>query len=194
MFYKAIKENQKNNAILKMEKMMAFRVFEQRELINRYNNYSKFIVKEYLKEIKHDKFWTTMKTALVVHDSELDLKLSKLIQVAICDEFSDGVYLHKDKKIILCANTLIRRNDFKNAFYRHMIKLYDHSRSTNYSFKNCKHLACSEVRAASFSNKCNSPALTKGKFESKSYSQEKLDADKYCINTLANQYLKETPL
>ena len=135
-----------------------------------------------------------MSKALMVQDADLDINLKKLIQVGIWDQYIDGLYLPKEKQIILCANTLIYRNEFANAFYRQTVKLYDHSRSKNYNFKNCKHLACTEVRAASFSDACNSPALSKGKFELKSSSQEKLDADNYWIKNLAINYLKETPL
>ena len=38
---------------------------------------------------------------------------------------------------------------------RHLIKVYDLHRSENYNFDNCKHLACTEVRAAHFDSKCN---------------------------------------
>ena len=130
-----------NNPVLKMEKLLSFRVFEQRDMVRRYNNYSKFAVKGYLKEVSKERFWDAMKTALSIHDDTMSLDLKKLVQIGICDEFADGVYLPKEKQIILCANTLLRRKDFENAFYRNSIKLYDHVRSTNYNFKNCKHLA-----------------------------------------------------
>ena len=57
---------------------------------------------------------------------------------------------------MLCANTLIHYEDFENALKRHLIMLYDNERSTNYNFKNCKALACTEVRAAQFHSKCHS--------------------------------------
>ena len=44
----------------------------------------------------------------------------------------------------------MRKQDFENAMKRMLIKLYDHQRSENYNFDNCKHLACTEVRAAMF--------------------------------------------
>jgi hypothetical protein len=55
-----------------------------------------------------------------------------------------------DDKIMLCGNTLSRKVDFDNAMKRQLIKYYDFNRSDNYSTENCKHLACSEVRAALF--------------------------------------------
>jgi inner membrane protease ATP23 len=79
----------------------------------------------------------------------------KDISFELCDTFYEGVYIPKDSQIILCANALIRKEDFENAITRMLIKLYDHKRSDNYSFDNCKHLACSEVRAAQFHTECN---------------------------------------
>ena len=62
----------------------------------------------------------------------------------------EGVYLPKDNKIIMCSNALIRETDFDNAMKRMLIKMYDNKRSDNYNNDNCKHLACTEVRAALF--------------------------------------------
>ena len=36
--------------------------------------------------------------------------------------------------------------------------MYDFERSSNYDLNNCKHLACTEVRAANFNTKCNGVA------------------------------------
>lgn len=56
----------------------------------------------------------------------------------------------------MCANTLLRREDFDNALKRMLIKMYDYNRAGNsYNPDNCKHLACTEVRATLFSSKCN---------------------------------------
>lgn len=91
------------------------------------------------------KFWNTMSNSLVVYDHILR---QKNIHLALCDNFYDGAYIPSEEKIILCVNTLTRQKDFNNAANRMLIKMYDHKRSENYNFDNCKHLACTEVRAA----------------------------------------------
>ena len=67
-------------------------------------------------------------------------------------------------QIVLCANALYKKDDFDNAVRRGLIKLYDYQRSENYDFDNCKHLACTEVRAASFDTKCNPAQQTASGF------------------------------
>ena len=47
---------------------------------------------------------------------------------------------------------LVERQDFDDAIKRQLIRLYDFKRSENYDFDNCKHLACTEVRAALFNS------------------------------------------
>ena len=68
----------------------------------------------------------------------------------------EGVYIpENNNKIFLCSNTLMHKKDFDNAMARQLIFLYDHTRGKGlHDLNNCKHLACSEVRAALFSNKC----------------------------------------
>ena len=131
-----------------------------------------------------------MSTAMLVYDHKLSYKDFHL---GICDEFSDGVYLPKEKQIILCSNTLTNRKDFENALYRQLIKFYDDLRSDNYNFNSWKHLACSEVRAAGFSNKCNMTFMRMSKLKSKQSMKEKLDADNYCLKTVAAANLREKP-
>lgn len=126
-----IKINPKRNLVLKVETLKAFHYFQKEELVSRFNNYSKLETKRFLNDYQHDNFWKTMKSAMYAHNYELK---TEDINLGICDEFSDGVYIPKEKQIILCANTLILRNDFENALNRHLIKLYDHLRTENYNF------------------------------------------------------------
>ena len=135
---KSIKINPKTNLIVRGETLKAFSIFQQRELVSRYNNYSKLMVREYLKKYQTENFWKTMQSAMLIHGHKLT---SKDIIIGICDEFSDGVYLPKEKKLILCSNVLVRRKDFENGINRQLIKFYDHQRTENYNFNSCKHLA-----------------------------------------------------
>ena len=49
----------------------------------------------------------------------------------------------------------MQKNDFENSLARQLIFMYDHNRSKGaHDLNNCKHLACSEVRAALFTDKC----------------------------------------
>lgn len=93
-----------------------------------------------------------MSNALVAYDTILK---QGNVELVLCDHFMDGAYLHEDNRILLCSNALTKKDDFDNALKRMLIKMYDQSRSSNYKCDNCKHLACTEVRAALFSSKCN---------------------------------------
>lgn len=84
-------------------------------------------------------------------------------ELVLCDHFLEGAFIPKDEKILLCTNTLSRKVDFDNAIKRQLIKYYDFSRSDNYNCDNCKHVACSEVRAALFHTQCNPKERTKFK-------------------------------
>ncbi|CAI2378881.1 unnamed protein product [Moneuplotes crassus] len=185
-----VKINRKTNLVLRLETLKAMSSYNQREMVNRYNNYSKYQVKKYIKEFKIKDFWRVMQSALLVHDRVL--KAEDII-VGICDEFSQGLYVPDEQKIILCSNTLVRKLDFEDGIHRQLVKYYDHARSENYNLNNCRHLACSEVRAAGFSNKCNMAAVRLSKLKGKKSKREKLDADNYCLKTLASEYLSETP-
>ena len=92
-----------------------------------------------------------MSNALLTYDFILK---KKNIQFKVCDQFFEGVYLPEKDQIILCSNALYRKEDFQNAMNRQMIMMYDMKRSKTYDLQNCKHIACSEVRAANFHSKC----------------------------------------
>jgi autotransporter-associated beta strand protein len=77
------------------------------------------------------------------------------VELVLCDHFLEGAFVPAENKIILCSNSLMRKKDFDNAMKRMLIKMYDQARSENYKCDNCKHLACTEVRAALFHTQCN---------------------------------------
>ena len=70
---------------------------------------------------------------------------------------------------------------------RHLVKMYDHVRSENYDFDNCKHLACTEVRAANFNSKCELRRKSKMHAFLKDFKfhQEQMMANEYCVKDLA---------
>lgn len=77
---------------------------------------------------------------------------------------------------------------------RHLIRLYDYQRSENYDFNNCKHLACTEVRAAQFDFKCNPRERTGSKlskFTGSQLAKDKIDANEFCMKDLATSHLME---
>ena len=92
-----------------------------------------------------------IQNALLLYDVVMK---PNIIRFEICDKYVQGVYLENKQSIILCSNTLFNKKEFDDAVKRHLIRLYDYERSENYDCENCKHLACSEVRAAIFSHKC----------------------------------------
>ena len=92
-------------------------------MIERYNRYSKYEASNHLRRfMQADKFWTTMSNALIAYDKVLK---QSTVELVICDHFLEGAYVPADNKIMLCANTLIRRKDFDNAMKRMLVKMYD---------------------------------------------------------------------
>ena len=69
--------------------------------------------------------WKIMSNALLQYDLVLKRDNIKLI---MCDDFYQGVFIPENNKIMLCANTLMRKSDFENAIARQLVFLYDHTR------------------------------------------------------------------
>lgn len=70
--------------------------------------------------------------------------------------------------------------------------MYDFHKYENMDCNNCKHLACSEIRAAAFSSKCNAKARTNK--SSKFFNTDSLDrgdATDFCVKDLATTHLAE---
>ena len=110
----------------------------------------------------------------------------------MCDDFYEGAYLPKNNnKILMCSNTLMNQSDFDNALQRQLILMYDNVRGGGrHDLNNCKHLACSEVRAALFNDQCKVKQSTVEMLRG-SHEGEKLDAQKYCFRNIAVNHLKE---
>ena len=98
------------------------------------------------------KFWQTMSNSLLQYEVVLKRDNVRLI---MCNDFYEGVYIPETNKIMICANTTMKKKDFDNSLTRQLIFMYDHNRSKGmHDLNKCKHLACSEVRAALFTDKC----------------------------------------
>lgn len=71
--------------------------------------------------------------------------------------------------------------------------MYDHNRAEKtYNPDNCKHMACSEVRGALFSSKCNPKDRSRMKIMKNSQkNKERVMANEFCVKELAIQHLKE---
>ena len=140
---------------------------DRKKTVERFQQYSKFEAEKSLKEYtEQSKFWRTMSNALLAYDYVLS---RDKVQLIMCDDFYEGVFVPSQDKIMLCANILMRKPDFDQALSRQLTFLYDHTRGQlkygdksgsservkgTYDLNKCKHLACSEVRAAVLSNKC----------------------------------------
>ena len=93
-----------------------------------------------------------MTNSLLQYDVLLKQENVKLI---MCNQFYEGVYIPENNKVMICANTTMEKKDFNNALTRQLIFMYDHNRSNGmHDLNKCKHLACSEVRATLFTDKC----------------------------------------
>jgi hypothetical protein len=90
----------------------------------------------------------------------------------------------------------MRKSDFENAIARQLIFMYDHNRGqqkdkgVSYDLNKCKHLACSEVRAALFTDHCK-VSNQSFEFSRSKNTSEKFDAQKYCFKNVATNHLKE---
>eukprot|EP01025_Chloroclados_australasicus_P039608 TRINITY_DN4109_c0_g2_i1.p1 TRINITY_DN4109_c0_g2~~TRINITY_DN4109_c0_g2_i1.p1 ORF type:complete len:206 (-),score=13.25 TRINITY_DN4109_c0_g2_i1:282-830(-) len=56
--------------------------------------------------------------------------------------------------IIVCYDQLSTYTEVRNALVHELIHAYDHCRVRDMDLRNCKHHACSEVRAANLSGDC----------------------------------------
>ena len=85
-------------------------------MIERFQSYSKIESQRHLKHyINDNKMWKVMSNALLQYDVILKRDNVKLI---MCDDFYQGVFIPDSNKIMLCANTLMRKSDFDNAMVR----------------------------------------------------------------------------
>eukprot|EP00347_Sterkiella_histriomuscorum_P017831 403347812 len=162
-------------------------------MIERFNRFSKYESHQHLRKfVDENKFWKTMQNSMLVYDMALK---QQHIDIVLCDHFLEGVFLPKpDQKIILCANALYRKKDFDNALKRMLIKMYDFNRAgeSKYNPDNCKHLACSEVRAALFNSNCNIKDRKKFKQLSSNKSKDgRTVSNEFCVKDLAIEHLKE---
>ena len=70
--------------------------------------------------------------------------------------------------------------------------MYDYHKYENMDLDNCKHLACSEIRAAAFSSKCYAKARTmRGSNFLNTDSLDRGEAADFCIKDLATKHLSE---
>ena len=87
---------------------------------------------------------------------------------------------------------LVEKSDYENAMKRHLIRLYDYKRSENYNFDNCKHLACTEVRAALFHSHCNAAterSQLSNTFSRSESNKARSDANEFCVKEKAIEML-----
>ena len=70
--------------------------------------------------------------------------------------------------------------------------MYDYHKYENMDCNNCKHLACSEIRAAMFSNKCSPKSRT---YRTSNFlntdTLDRGDAADFCVKDLATGHLAE---
>ena len=94
--------------------------------IERFQQYSRIQATQHLQNYQQkNKFWSHMSNALLHYNHILKEDSVKLI---MCDDFYEGAFIPEEKQIYLCANTLMKQEDFKNAMARQLIFLYDHTR------------------------------------------------------------------
>jgi inner membrane protease ATP23 len=58
-------------------------------------------------------------------------------------------------KVVLCHNQIVSATEFENALVHELVHAFDHCRAADLSWSNCRHHACSEVRAANLSGDCS---------------------------------------
>lgn len=73
-----------------------------------------------------------------------------------CDPALDGgVQVMEDgkKQVILCQNNIKRQDEMDNTLAHELVHVYDYCRA-KIDWTNCRHHACTEVRAANLSGDC----------------------------------------
>lgn len=87
----------------------------------------------------------------------------------------------------------MRQQDLDNALKRMLIKMYDHNRAEKaYNPDNCKHLACSEVRASLFNSQCKPLYKTNlKKIRNSTTAKEKEKSNEFCMREIAIAHLQE---
>ena len=147
-----LKDYAKSNEY-RREKVDAMKELEYLKFIERFQIYSNRESNDHLTKYLRSNLWKTMSTALLKYDIVLRKSNVKLI---MCDSFIEGAFVPAKNQILLCSNIMMRERDFNNAIARQLIFMYDQSRGGGmHDLNKCKHLACTEVRAALFSDKCD---------------------------------------
>jgi inner membrane protease ATP23 len=75
------------------------------------------------------------------------------IRVERCDMDVGGGFRAQDG-VVICHNHLAAQEEINHALTHELIHAYDHCRAQNLDWTDCKHHACSEIRAASLSGDC----------------------------------------
>jgi len=56
--------------------------------------------------------------------------------------------------VVICSNHVSTQDEVDVALTHELLHAYDHCRAANLDWSNCKHHACSEIRAANLSGDC----------------------------------------
>eukprot|EP01026_Neomeris_dumetosa_P055579 TRINITY_DN5058_c0_g2_i5.p2 TRINITY_DN5058_c0_g2~~TRINITY_DN5058_c0_g2_i5.p2 ORF type:complete len:183 (+),score=11.43 TRINITY_DN5058_c0_g2_i5:198-746(+) len=79
---------------------------------------------------------------------------SRFFSVEACKGKAIGGGFMPGLGVIVCHDQLSTYSEVRNALVHELIHAYDHCRVRDLDFGNCKHLACTEVRAANLSGDC----------------------------------------
>ena len=72
-----------------------------------------------------------------------------------CDDATEGArYDVTNKRITLCQNYIQSGTQVEDALSHELIHAYDDCRVKDFDQRNCKQVACSEIRAANLSGDC----------------------------------------
>jgi len=156
-------------------------------VLEQYTRWAKYEVARHFDAFKKDKFFSTMTNSLLAY--EFVFKPALHVRFETCDRFMQGAFVPEADQIILCSNVLTEQQDFNNAIKRMLVRMYDIKRSVDYNFDNCKHLACTEVRAALFHSECN--INERSKLSVTRVSKDRQDANEFCVREKAIEFLSE---
>uniref|UniRef100_A0A3B4A5B7 Mitochondrial inner membrane protease ATP23 n=1 Tax=Periophthalmus magnuspinnatus TaxID=409849 RepID=A0A3B4A5B7_9GOBI len=90
-----------------------------------------------------------------------------------CDGTVSGGFDAASSQIVLCQNNIHQQSHMNRVVTHELIHAFDHCRAHVDWFKNYRHLACSEIRAANLSGDCSfSNELSRFHFGLKKHHQE----------------------
>lgn len=78
----------------------------------------------------------------------------KFFRVEECNMNVSGGFM-PGEGVVICSNHILFQDEVDSSLAHELIHAYDHCRASNLDWSDCRHHACSEIRAANLSTACH---------------------------------------